>query len=99
MPLERFSFAFLNPNHAAAVLCALLPLCWGWRGLSGSGHAEAARVHRVPDHQDVADEAARRPASKPLSVSPCLRVLRVDRPEGAVVQKRAPPLGPGTNVL
>ena len=22
---------FSNPNHAAAMICALLPLCWGWR--------------------------------------------------------------------
>ena len=30
---------------------------------------------------EVADEAARKPASKPFSVSPCLPVLRVNRPE------------------
>ena len=29
--LDRFSFTFHNPNHAAALICALLPLCWGWR--------------------------------------------------------------------
>ena len=27
----RLSFGFHNPNHAAALACALLPLCWGWR--------------------------------------------------------------------
>ena len=26
----RFSFLFHNPNHAAALVCALMPLCWGW---------------------------------------------------------------------
>ena len=26
----RLSFGFHN-NHAAALACALLPLCWGWR--------------------------------------------------------------------
>ena len=29
--LMRWSCGFANPNHAAAALCALLPLCWGWR--------------------------------------------------------------------
>ena len=29
--LDRFSFTFHNPNHAAALICALMPLCWGWR--------------------------------------------------------------------
>ena len=27
----RLSFGFHNPNHAAALACAFLPLCWGWR--------------------------------------------------------------------
>ena len=27
----RLSFGFHNPNHAAALACALLPPCWGWR--------------------------------------------------------------------
>ena len=26
----RFSFGFYNPNHAAALVCAFIPLCWGW---------------------------------------------------------------------
>ena len=29
---NRFAFGFHNPNHAAALVCALLPLCLGWRG-------------------------------------------------------------------
>ena len=29
--LDRLAFGFHNPNHAAALACALLPLCWGWR--------------------------------------------------------------------
>ena len=28
--IERLSFGFQNPNHAAAMLCAWLPLCWQW---------------------------------------------------------------------
>ena len=36
---------------------------------------------RHPDVLEVTDEAARRPESKPLSVSPCLPALRVNRPE------------------
>ena len=27
----RWSYGFFNPNHAAAMVCALAPLCWGWR--------------------------------------------------------------------
>ena len=41
---ERFSFAFLNPNHAAAALCALLPLCWGWRRHAWLGYSLAAAL-------------------------------------------------------
>ena len=26
----RWSCGFLNPNHAAAMICALVPFCWGW---------------------------------------------------------------------
>ena len=29
--VDRLAFGFHNPNHAAALACALLPLCWGWR--------------------------------------------------------------------
>ena len=25
-------FGFFNPNHAAALICAVIPFCWGWRG-------------------------------------------------------------------
>jgi hypothetical protein len=28
---DRAAIGFANPNHAAAVICALLPFCWGWR--------------------------------------------------------------------
>ena len=41
---ERLSFAFLNPNHAAAALCALLPLCWGWRRHAWLGYSLAAAL-------------------------------------------------------
>lgn len=30
--MVRLGFGFANPNHAAAVICALFPFCWGWRG-------------------------------------------------------------------
>ena len=65
---------------------------WGWPLAIGRPAPGAARVLRAQGRQEVgdigrrafvADEAARKPASKPLSVSPCLRALRVDRPEGA----------------
>ena len=28
--IPRLVFGFHNPNHAAAAICSLLPLCWGW---------------------------------------------------------------------
>lgn len=28
----RSGFGFCNPNHAAALACALIPFCFGWRG-------------------------------------------------------------------
>ena len=28
----RQGFGFANPNHAAAAICALFPVCWGWGG-------------------------------------------------------------------
>ena len=27
----RMGFGFFNPNHAAALICAVIPFCWGWR--------------------------------------------------------------------
>ena len=38
--LVRHGFGFYNPNHAAALICALAPFCWGWCGkwrLAGYG--------------------------------------------------------------
>ena len=40
------------------------------------------------------DETAREPISKPFSVSPCLRVLRVNRPEAEMYRM----LGAGLSV-
>ena len=28
--MNRFLFGFYNPNHVAALACAIVPLCWGW---------------------------------------------------------------------
>ena len=39
--LDRLAFGFHNPNHAAALVCALLPLCWGWRRAAWAGRALA----------------------------------------------------------
>ena len=39
--LDRLAFGFHNPNHAAALACALLPLCWGWRRAAWAGRALA----------------------------------------------------------
>ena len=40
----RWSLGFHNPNHAAAALCALLPLCWGWRRHAWLGYSLAAAL-------------------------------------------------------
>ena len=40
--LDRLSFGFHNPNHAAALVCALLPLCFGWRRAVWVGRGLAA---------------------------------------------------------
>ena len=39
--IGRFTLLFHNPNHAAALACALLPLCWGWRWAAWAGRALA----------------------------------------------------------
>ena len=39
----RLSFGFHNPNHAAALACALLPPCWGWRRMAW-GEDDTRRV-------------------------------------------------------
>ncbi len=40
----RYSFGFGNPNHAAALACALLPLCWGWRRAAWAGRTLSAAL-------------------------------------------------------
>ena len=40
--LSRCSFGFHNPNHAAALVCALLPLCWDWQRHAWIGRVLAA---------------------------------------------------------
>ena len=42
MDVERLTFGFHNPNHAAALACALLPLCLGWRRAAWAGRSLAA---------------------------------------------------------
>ena len=42
MNVDRLSFGFHNPNHAAALVCALLPLCLGWRRAAWVGRGLAA---------------------------------------------------------
>ena len=42
MDVERLTFGFHNPNHAAALACALLPLCLGWRRVAWAGRSLAA---------------------------------------------------------
>ena len=42
--IDRLSFGFHNPNHAAALACALLPLCWGWRRAAWVGRTLSAAL-------------------------------------------------------
>ena len=49
-----------------------------------------ARSSSMPARPSLMAEAARKPASKPISVSPCLLALRVDRPEAAQPARAAP---------
>lgn len=44
---DRLSFGFHNPNHAAALACALLPLCFGWRRAAWVGRGLAALLFAV----------------------------------------------------
>ncbi len=37
--IVRQAFGFGNPNHAAALICALIPLCWGWKKYAQFGYA------------------------------------------------------------
>ena len=44
LDVTRLGLGFTNPNHAAAALCALLPLCWGWRRHAWLGYSLAAAL-------------------------------------------------------
>ena len=97
------SIGFLDWGHTNPVAQKCAPS----RFVVGRPAPGAARVLRAPGLQEVgdigrrafvadevADEAARKPASKPFSVSPCLPVLRVNRPEARspVRSRRSAPL-------
>ena len=45
--IDRLSFGFHNPNHAAAFACALLPLCLGWRRAAWAGRGLADGENQV----------------------------------------------------
>ena len=45
--IDRLSFGFHNPNHAAALACALLPLCFGWRRAAWVGRGVAGGLFAV----------------------------------------------------
>ena len=40
----RKAFCFANPNHAAALICALVLLCWGWRRHAWLGRVALAAL-------------------------------------------------------
>lgn len=45
--IDRLSFGFHNSNHAAALACALLPLCLGWRRAAWAGRGLSDGVNQV----------------------------------------------------
>ena len=56
--MDRLSFGFHNPNHAAALACALLPLCLGWRRAAwvGRGLAASSRSRRLAPRDAIDPE-------------------------------------------
>jgi len=36
--LVRYGFGFYNPNHAAALICFIMPFLWGWKRLTWLGY-------------------------------------------------------------
>ncbi len=40
--LVRYGFGFYNPNHAAALICFVMPFLWGWKRLSWLGYLLSA---------------------------------------------------------
>ena len=44
LDVTRLGLGFTNPNHAAAALCAFLPLCWGWRRHVWLGYSLASAL-------------------------------------------------------
>ena len=42
--IPRFAFGFANPNHAAAMICALFPFLWGWRRVGEKVKGEGVGV-------------------------------------------------------
>ena len=45
--MDRLSFGFHNPNHAAALARALPPLCLGWRRAAWDGRGLADGENQV----------------------------------------------------
>ena len=40
--LVRYGFGFYNPNHAAALICFIMPFLWGWKRLTWLGYLLSA---------------------------------------------------------
>ena len=40
--LVRYGFGFYNPNHAAALICFIMPFFWGWKRLTWLGYLLSA---------------------------------------------------------
>lgn len=57
--IDCLSFGFHDPNHAAALACALLPLCLGWRRAAWAG-----RISRSSRSPSAASGAVRASASR-----------------------------------
>ena len=92
---DRLSFGFGNPNHAAALACALIPLCWGWRRAAWAGRtlsaALFAAVLLTQSRTGILVAALEWAAWLLLSAWSSRVVRRQSAPKGAPCRWRGPP--------
>ena len=50
--MVRYGFGFYNPNHAAALICAVMPFLWGWKRFQPLGWC-LSLILTVPPRHDL----------------------------------------------
>lgn len=53
--MVRYGFGFYNPNHAAALICAVMPFLWGWKRFQPARLVPLPDPHRPPRHDLLPD--------------------------------------------